>query len=399
MKKKVLVLSHLFPNQEHPHYGIFVLNRLLNLCDYCEIKVVAPVPRFPFMEKIKMYRRYPFIPRKEQIQGIQVEHPFFPIIPRYFKWLDSFSYFFSSFITIYKIRKNFDFELIDVNWTYPDILTGFIWSWLTKKEYIVSIRGNEALYPGEKGGRKYILDKLLKRAGAIITLSQQLKELVLDIGIPENKVHVVLDGVEKENFFMMERFLCRQKLNLVQDKKIVVSIGSLILTKGHQYLIKALPLLSKKFSIELYIIGDVNAAGDDAFIIEKLIKELGLNNVHLVGSKPFHELILWYNAADLFCLASEGEGCPNVVLESLACGTPVVATDVGAISDLIGTDAKGYVVPKGDQVKLEEAMHKALIREWDREAIHESMQTWDDCAKQVVLIYNHQISGVGNGIN
>lgn len=387
MKTKVLVLSHLFPNREHPHYGIFVLNRILNLGEYCEIKVVAPVPRFPFMDKLKMYRRHPHVPRKEQIQGIQVEHPFFPIIPRYFKWLDSLSYFFSTLITIYKIRKGFDFELIDVNWTYPDILTGFIWSWLTKTEYIVSIRGNEALYLGERGGRKFILDKLLKRAGAIITLSQQLKDLVIDIGVHEDKVYVILNGVEKENFFKMERFLCREKLNLPQDKKIIISVGSLILTKGHQYLVKALPLLSKKFSVEMYIIGDVNAAGDDKSIIEKLIKELGLSSVHLVGSKPPQELLLWYNAADLFCLASEGEGCPNVVLESLSCGTPVVATDVGAVKDIIGTDMRGYVVPKGNQVKLEEAIDKALSREWDRDAIHKLIQTWESCAKQVFKIY------------
>jgi len=388
-KKKILVLSHLFPNSQNPQFGIFVFNRLQAVNRYCELRIVAPVARFPFMGMFRRYKMHSKIPRHEMYRGLDVLHPHFPIIPKYLKFLDSFSLLLSTFTSIFRLKKKFSFDLIDMHWTYPEILTGAFWAFWLKCGYIVTIRGNEALYASDHGIRRFVLNYFLRRAHAVITLSSQLKERVREIGVAADKIHVVLNGVNVDEFKLSDKFEARERLSLPQDSFILLSVGSLILTKGHQHLIELMPSLGKDFSVELFVIGGVGPAGDDLDRLTALISRLGLNNVHLIGMKPHEELVHWYNAADMFCLASEGEGCPNVVVEAMASGTPVIVTDVGAVRDLVDTDTKGYVVPCGDLQALEMAIRQSFVRSWDRHAIWASMQdmNWDGCAKSVVNIY------------
>ena len=102
------------------------------------------------------------------------------------------------------------------------------------------------------------------------------------------------------------------------------------------------------------------------------------------GWVPPEQLAEWMSAADVFCMASRREGCPNVVIEALACGTPVVATDVGMVSKLVPSDRYGFVVPAGDPDSLAGALERSLEKEWDRAAISRLGQTrcWNDVARE-----------------
>ncbi|MDR4503184.1 MAG: glycosyltransferase [Candidatus Scalindua sp.] len=391
-KYNILVLSHLFPNIKYPQFGVFVLNRVLALNKYCNINVIAPIPFFPFMSNIRRFQNYEKVQLNENVDGLNVFHPRFPVIPRYLKWIDSISYFFATFSHIYKISKSDKdkIDLIDIHWTYPDSLTGFIWACLLKKNFIVTIRGKEALYIGENSLRKLIINKVLKKADAIVVLSTELKELVRQIGVHEKKIFLVFNGVDLTRFNIKNKDYCRKQLSIPSGKKVIISVGSLIYRKGFDKIINVLPNINKDFSVELYIIGEVGPEGDYLDQLKGKISSLKLKNVLFVGSKDFHELSMWYNAADVFCLASRGEGCPNVLMEALACGTPAVATEVGSVADIIEEDSMGYVVNVNDEIELENSIKRALRQNWNRLKICKSMQdrTWDNCAKQVLKVYD-----------
>lgn len=393
MRPKIIALSLLFPNRSFPNYGIFVLNRLKALKEFCDIRVVAPSPKFPFMEKFRRFKGFSSIPPKETIDGFQVTHTFFPIIPRYFKWIDSISYLLFTLPHIHKIRKSFNFQIIDVHWVYPDILTAYLCAKIYKKKFIVTVRGLEALHLGERGIRKKILDFLLIKADYIITLSSELKSLVEDIGVSKEKIKVILNGVNISDFFLMDQKMARRHIGIPEEKKVIISVGSLIKTKGHHKIIEALPLL-EDLNVELYIIGGIGQEGDDKVFLEEVAASNHLSNVHFVGKVPHGELTYWYNLADLFCFASYNEGCPNVIMEALACGTPVVASDVGAMRDIIDSSLKGYIFSAQDEEEMRKKIRNALTQKWDRKAIHLSMkkESWGECARQVLETYNDVLS-------
>jgi glycosyltransferase involved in cell wall biosynthesis len=150
-----------------------------------------------------------------------------------------------------------------------------------------------------------------------------------------------------------------------------------------------MPVLSAGREVELYILGNPGPEGDTTAELDSLIARLGLSNVHIVGGVGHTTLADWYGAADLFCLATRGEGCPNVVLEALACGVPVVSTDVGAVRHLVTDGVNGFLLPLDRLDQLAEVVAKALGWSWDRQQIAERMgrQGWAQCAEEVIGTY------------
>jgi glycosyltransferase involved in cell wall biosynthesis len=281
-------------------------------------------------------------------------------------------------------------DLIDVHWTYPDIVTGY---WLARRrgcKLLVTVRGKEALYPGERSVRRWMLRHCLRHADAVITLSDELKQLVVEFGVPPGRVRTILNGVDRSRFFSRPGVECRQRLGIPADARVLISVGSLVERKGHHELIKVMPELTRSHpGVRLYIIGGRGPEGDMSATLRSMIAERGLTNVYLIDKVDHAALADWYGAADVFCLATKGEGCPNVVLEALACGAPVVATDVGAIRELVSDGVNGFVVGAGSAAELGPAIERALRHNWDRAHIAEDMDRWGwaKCADQVIETY------------
>lgn len=389
MKLNVLALSYLFPNPDQPGYGVFVYNRLKAVQKYCDIRVIAPVQWYPFIKRVRP--EIAFCPLNEEFQdfrGLQVSYPRFMVIPRYMKWCDSVAYLAATLRVFLKLKKKgFAVDIIDVHWTYPDILAGYFLKKILNRPFLVTIRGREALYLGEKGGRKKILDYLLSKADGVIALSSELKELVIKAGVESERVKVILNGVSTDTFALMGKKVAREKLGLCKEKKIIISVGRHTFGKGHHELIRMIPSLLQKHDLALFIIGGINPESDCTQELDNLIYKLKLNCVHLIGAVPHEELSTWYSAADLFCLATKGEGCPNVVLEALACGTPVVVTNVGAVPDIVNSGREGFVVRSMDE--MQEKIDEGLTMDWDRASIASKMRrkTWNTCAEEVVENY------------
>jgi glycosyltransferase involved in cell wall biosynthesis len=218
-----------------------------------------------------------------------------------------------------------------------------------------------------------------------------LRAKVISLGVAAEKVGVVLNGVDLAHFRPIDRADCRRRLGLPADRRIAISVGRLTAGKGHHDLIRALPALLQTTDVDLYIVGGVNPEDDFEPVLRALIAELGLESrVHLIEQVRHDLLPCWYGAADLFCLATRREGCPNVVLEALACGTPVVACDVGAVAEFVIPGENGYLVPAGlDPAGWATIMRTALERPWNRELIAAGMKNrdWAHCGKQVLDFY------------
>lgn len=386
---KILALSYLFPNPAHPEYGIFVHSRLKAVQERCSVKVIAPLQSYPLRNLLRPgLAMAPGGGGMTSMGGVETWYPRFTVIPRYLKSLDAFScYLAVRPLADRMFREGYAFDVIDTHWTYPDILSAYLLSRRYRRPFIVTVRGKEALYPGERGGRKLILDWCLRRAAAVVALSSELASLVVELGVDRSRVRVILNGVDAGNFSLLDQGEARQRLGLSGERKILLSVGRLTEAKGHQHIIDALRLLGDRHRLELHLIGGVNPESDYSVKLKRQVAALGLDNVVFHSGVPHDQLIHWYNAADFFCLASHGEGCPNVVLEAMACGTPVVVSDVGSVRDIVAHEGDGVIAKDCDS--FHEALGQALSGEWDRRAIAErmKMRTWQDCARQVVELY------------
>jgi glycosyltransferase involved in cell wall biosynthesis len=215
-----------------------------------------------------------------------------------------------------------------------------------------------------------------------------LKSAIAQIGVPDDKIHVIPNGVDTQKFRPERRSDCRKKLGIPTNKRVLLSVGGLVALKGMDLLIRSVKTLegrNNSGSAYLVIVGD----GEQREALENLARELGLaDSVRFAGNIPHDGLRYWYSAADVFCLASSREGWPNVVLESLACGVPVVATNVGGIPEIIRSQTVGIVTERSVNA-ITDGISQALHRTWDAGMIAEfaRQHTWDNVAKSVLGVF------------
>ncbi len=259
---------------------------------------------------------------------------------------------------------------------------------------MITLRGREALFSHGRWLYKKIIVPLISRSDVAISLSQEMVDIcVTDRVLPE-KFRVIRNGVNTITFRYLEKTACREKLGLPQGERIVLSVGSLIHGKGFDRIIKAFPeVLREHPDASLYIAGSEGPAGADKRALTELVLRYSLEGkINFVGELKNHDLVLWYNAADVFCLASRGEGSPNVLSEALTCGCPSIATDVGSVSEILNNDSLGTVVSNDDESILPGLM-SVLSGKYDRKWISSLMKQydWDWCARQVIQVYQEAL--------
>jgi glycosyltransferase involved in cell wall biosynthesis len=188
---------------------------------------------------------------------------------------------------------------------------------------------------------------------------------------------VIYNGVERARYRPRPRDESRRRLGIETEAPTVVFVGNLKPVKGLEFLLAAFATLREKTTgARLHLIGRGPLEAD----LRKTVIDAGLDDaVRLEGEQSPAEVARWMSAADLVCLPSVNEGVPNVLLEAMACGTPVVASDVGGIPEIVDPGACGYLVAPGDPRELADALERALGREWDREQIRRRTDrfTWE----------------------
>jgi glycosyltransferase involved in cell wall biosynthesis len=287
-----------------------------------------------------------------------------------------------------RIDKVSPFDIIDAHFGYPDGVAAALLAGALKKEFVVTLRGSEPVFATSWMRRKRLV-WALHRAACVISVSDRLREFATRLGVPPSRTRTIGNGVNANQFYPRDRIHCRVKHKLPQSAKVILSAGALLEAKGHHHVVRALShLVRHRIDAHLVIAGSETRGGPGfERSLRQVVKEAEMDSrVHFTGWVAPDTLAEFMSAADVFCLASDSEGWPNVVHEAASCGTPVVVTDVGSIPQMIPSEALGIIVPVGDQRKLQDALHVALTREWDRRAIAAWAQSrsWAHVAGEVV---------------
>jgi glycosyltransferase involved in cell wall biosynthesis len=303
--------------------------------------------------------------------------------------------FIGSLRTAHRLHREMKFDCIDAHFVYPDGLAAVLLGKFLKLPVVVSARGTDInLYPSFRSIRPQIR-WAIKHSSGVIAVSTSLLEPMLGLGARPAHSRVIGNGIDLDRFSPIAPAQARNHLGLPGLGMIIVSVGALTPRKGFHFLIPALAQIAPRFpAIHLYILGE----GEYRSMLEALIRECKLENqVTLVGKIPNEQLRYWFSAASISCLVSSREGWANVLPESLACGTPVVATRVWGAPEIIVSPELGLLVEQ-DVQSIAAGLESALIKDWDRQYIAQqaAKRTWQIVAAEVEEFLFSIISGANS---
>lgn len=337
---RLLTFTNLYPNAVTPHHGVFVENRIRHLVatGEAETRVIAPVPWFPLRsERFGRYARLAAVPRHDERHGIAIDYPRYVTIPRVGMTAQPFLMYLAARVAVRRsIERHGEFDLIDAHYFYPDGVAAALLAQEFRKPLVITARGTDLnLIPRYALPRRQIR-WAARRADGLITVAAALRQPLVDLGIDASRVRVLRNGTDLDMFRPVDRDAVRSTLGA--RRTTILSVGHLIPRKGHDFAIRAIAELP---DVDLWIVG----SGPEEDSLRELATSLGVEDrVRLFGNRPHEELRDLYNAADVSVLASSREGWANVLLESMACGTPVVATEVWGTPEVVTSPESGVLV-------------------------------------------------------
>jgi glycosyltransferase involved in cell wall biosynthesis len=353
-KIRLLVFTSLYPNAAQPRHGVFVEERLRHLVDSGRVTatVVAPVPWFPFRHpRFGAYSAFARVPAHEQRHGIRISHPRYPVIPKLGMSIAPWLMYRALLPVLRKLQADgTEFDLIDAHYFYPDGVAAARLGAALGKPVVITARGTDVTWIPHYRRPRAQIQWAAERAAAIVAVSQALKDKVTALGVAPGKVAVLRNGVDLDRFQPRDRTVIRARLGLTGP--VWLTVGHLVALKGVHLAIAALTQVP---DATLLIAGE----GPERRKLSGLVDRLGLHaRVRMLGAIPHAQLCDYYNAADLLVHASSHEGMPNVVLESLACGTPVVAAPFAGVSELLDAPEAGEIAAE----RSAEAIAAAWLR-------------------------------------
>jgi teichuronic acid biosynthesis glycosyltransferase TuaC len=376
---RVLVLSTVYPNAVQPHHGIFVQQRVAGYPEDLEVRAVAPQAWFPFTAGLRPGFR-PALPRAERLaEGDLVLHPRFLSLPAVGKFMDGALLAASLLPGLLRLRRDFPFDVIDAHFGYPEGPAAVLLGRFFRVPVVLTLRGLEHRLSAYRLRRPQF-SFAVRGADRVVAVSEDLRAAALAAGAAPERVRTIPNGVDTALFKPGDRAAARRSLGLAAEGTYLLTVGSLSERKGAHLVLEALGQLADRFpSLRYLIVGGAGAEGDEGEALRRRAGALGVSDrVVFAGPRSRLELPDWYNAADLFVLPSSLEGCPNVVVEALACGTPVVATAAGGIPQLLADPETGMIVPRRDAEAVAASLAAALARPWDRSRVsaRASARSW-----------------------
>lgn len=361
---RTVTFSTLYPNGIAPRNGIFIEQRLRHLVSTGEVesRVVAPVPWFPFTHPgFGRYSEFARVPASEERHGLRIRHPRYPLLPKVGLSTAPLLMAAASRPVLQEmIDEGFDFDVIDSHYLYPDGVAAILLGrWFEKPVTMTALGDDVITYPRYRIPRKLLLWGLRQAAG-VTSVCQALKDKLIEWGASGDGVRVIVNGADPGLFQPVDRDLVRCRLGL--QGTVLLTVGHLISRKGHHLAIQALPELPE---VTLLIAGD----GWYEEGLRELAASLGVaDRVRFLGHVDQEDLKEYYCAADALVLASSREGMANVLLEAMACGTPVVATAVWGTPEAVNVPEAGVLMKERSAGALVEAARRLFAAYPDREA-------------------------------
>lgn len=337
---RTLTYSTLFPNAEEPIHGVFVETRMRHLLQTQEVSttVVAPVPWFPSTNpRFGRYAKYAKVPAVETRSGVKVYHPRYPLVPKFGTTIAPSLLAAASLRFVRKLQsQGVDFDLIDAHYFYPDGVAAVVLGKILGKPVIITGRGTDLNLIPQMALPRAQIQWAARHAAGMVTVCQALKDSLVQLGVSSDRVRVLRNGVDLHLFRPIDRGAARASLGI--NGVALASVGGLVERKGHHHVIGALRHIP---DATLFIAGK----GPEQSRLEALASAIGVRDrVRFLGAIPQTELRKLYEAVDVSVLASDREGWANVLLEAMACGTPVVASKIWGTPEVVAAPEAGLLV-------------------------------------------------------
>ncbi len=384
---RLLTVTSLYPNAIQSERGLFVRERLRRLQQHHDVEatVVAPVPWFPFASpRFGEYSAFARVPPFETAVEGMILHPRYFHLPRV---SDLFSPWSFAHAVLREIRRRrIRFDLIDAHFLFPDGVGAVLAARSLGRPVVLTARGSDVnLIAKERIAGKWI-SWSIRNADGLVAVSRDLSDELRRLA-DRDDVETIANGVDREQFRPNpEREAIRRRLGM--RGFTVLSVGNLIDLKGHHLVIEALLQVAEA---RLVIAGEGPARAQ----LTQRVKALALEpRVHLLGSVRQSRLADYYCAADVLVLASSHEGMPNAILESLASGTPVVATSTGGAREVLANANAGRLCERNPD-SIAEAIHSLRANMPTRTAVCATVDRfdWGVCADRIHELFGRLASG------
>lgn len=392
--KNVLVISHMYPSTANSVLGIFVHKQVQKLIsEGCKVKVICPVPYVPKFFKISSkFKNYIEIPDTAVLDGVEIFYPRYIEFPKglFLQYSGYFMYLGIKKL-IKKIYKDFKFDVIHAHTAIPVGFAAMLLSNSYKTPFVVTIHGQDFQYTINKNHmcRKNVM-RVLKNSNKVITVSNKLKNIIKTKDISE-KIVVINNGINPEEYVNNQE-------SQFNKEEVILSVSSLIKTKGIDLNIKAMSILLKRYpNIKYYIIGD----GEESKNLKKMVHDLGLTeNVFFLGKLPHGEVIKYMSKCNIFSLPSWQEGFGIVYIEAMTNGVPVIGVKGQGIEDVIVHDENGFLIEPHNIEHLVKTIEYILTNKEKASIIGEEGKrsvlneyTWLRNAQKTINIYKEITNG------
>jgi teichuronic acid biosynthesis glycosyltransferase TuaC len=378
---RVLTVTSLFPSFVLPAHGVFVLRRVEAMRDEgAEVRVVSPVPWVPPGPLPSGYREIRSIPRAEEIRGIPVRRPRYLMLPKVGMWFQDRAYARSIRKALREERERFRPDVIDVHYLYPDACAVARVAQEMGIPFIVSARGSDVKRLGQIPAIARRIREALRGARGAVAMSNDLAEALRTL--TDGDIRVIPNGVDAAVFHPRDRIESRRTLGLPLQGPRIVCVGRVDDVHGQDLLLEALLQPEAPRDLVLDFVGE----GEFQRLRQKAA-ELGLaGRVRIVGPVPPEQVPLWLTAANASAHPGRWAGSPNAVLESLACGTPCLASDLPEMREALPSEAEGLLAPRTPQ-----AFAKGLAAILGPRAHPpRPSRTWSDVGRDVLAYFEER---------
>jgi glycosyltransferase involved in cell wall biosynthesis len=387
---KVLCITSLYPNSQHQRHGIFIETRMRQLRvahPDVAIDVVAPIPWFPFAAQWMASRQgLAEVAQVEQRHGLTVYHPRYLAIPGIGMYLNPFFMLLALCWFAFRHRALIaEAEIIDSHYIYPDGVAAVWFARFFKKAVMLTARGSDITTLPANRWLRWLIVSSLRRADVCAGVCQALVDEMRQLAPEQSNYHVLRNGVDL-HFFKPLPELTREQLRSKQDldgRFVILCVGNLIELKGQHLAIEALTTLPK---CTLLLAGH----GEMQHQLEQQVARLQLSDrVRFLGLRTPAQLVEDYNLADVLMLPSSREGWANVLLEAMACGTPVLATRVWGTPEVVQSPAAGWLLGERSVSAIREALLQIEQQPVDRAETraYAELFSWEQTSQQIYKLF------------
>jgi glycosyltransferase involved in cell wall biosynthesis len=378
---RVLTVTSLFPGRSLPAHGIFVLRRVKAMREQgAEVRVISPVPWVPPGPLPSRYAALRALPRSEEVEGIAVRRPRYLMIPKVGMWFQDRAYARAIGPLLREEAAHLRPDVIDVHYLYPDACAVARVAPGLEIPYFVSARGSDVKRIGKIPAMARRIREVLGGARGAVAMSRDLAAALR--AFTDGDIRVIPNGVDTGVFHPRDRAEARRALGLPVEGRRVVCVGRVDDVHGQDLLLDMLLRPEAPMDVVLDVVGNGEFAA-----FRRRATEMGLpHRVRVMGPVPPSQVPLWFSAADASVHPGRWAGSPNAVLESLACGTRCLASDIPEMREAMPSQAEGVLAGRTPEAF---ARGLAAVLEARGEAPRPA-RTWADVGREVLAYFEER---------